>query len=164
MSQEAASTSPTGLARLSALVGTWTGATRTRFTPDDAWEECPVSARFRWVAADRFLLHEYDGRFQGEPAAGAVFYGYDEDKKTYSALWVDSFHSGPAGMMSYGAETEDAVLSVSTTYGPPDAPWGWHTVIRLESPDELVIQSLNEPAGEKAYVAIESRLRRAGSD
>lgn len=161
MSQETTSTSPTGLGRLAALVGTWTGTTRTRFTPDDAWEDCPVSAQFRWVAAGRFLLHEYDGRFQGEPAAGAVFYGYDEDKRTYSALWVDSFHSGPAGMMSYGAETEDAVLSVSTTYGPAEAPWGWHTVIRMEGPDEVVIQSLNEPAGEKAYVAIETRLRRA---
>jgi hypothetical protein len=161
MSQETTTPSSTGLARLAPLVGAWTGTTRSRFKPDDAWDECPVNASFRWVAAKRFLLHEYDGVFKGEPAEGAAFYGFDEENRAYTALWVDSFHTGPDGMTSAGAETADALLAVKATYGPADAPWGWYTEIRQEGPDEIVVQALNAPAGRERYVAIETRLRRA---
>ena len=63
-------------------------------------------------------------------------------------------------MLSKGQAEPGELLNVLTTYGPPDAPWGWRTVITVVGPDAISIQAYNIPHGREAYVAIETKLQR----
>lgn len=148
--------------RFAPLIGEWTGTTRTRFMPTDEFEACPVTATMRWVANGTFVLYEYDGTFNGEPAHGAAFFGFDADSGTGSIAWVDSFHSSTAPMLSTGRATPEALLEVTGHYGEPAEPWGWRTVVRMDGPDALTILAYNMPPETVCppYVAIETTLER----
>ncbi len=148
---------------LARLIGEWVGTTSTRFMPTDAFETCEVKASMRWVANGTFVLHEYDGRFNGEEAQGAAFYGIDPESGEGSAAWVDSFHSSAAPMLSKGQAAPGEILNVTTTYGDPAEPWGWQTVITEQGPDAIMIEAYNIPFGRERYVAIETKLRRASA-
>jgi hypothetical protein len=146
---------------LACLIGEWTGATRTRFRPTDAFEPCEVKACMRWVANGTFVLYEYDGTFNGQAAHGAAFFGIDPESGEGSAAWVDSFHSSGAPMLSKGQAAPGELLNVATTYGDPAEPWEWQTVITVDGPDAISILAYNIPHGRERYVAIETKLQRA---
>ena len=150
-------------ARLNALVGTWTGTTRSRFEAEDEFTACPTTHRLRWIANRHFVLHEYDGMFGEEVAEGAVFYGYAEKEGVYTAAWVDSFHTGTAMMPAEGLGVDEAVLDLTSWYsaGEPGEEWGWRTVVTCPTPDRLEIRMFNLPPDSDPYLVVESLLMRA---
>ena len=148
---------------LAGLIGDWVGTTGTRFMPTDAFETHDVKATMRWVANGTFVLYEYDGAFNGAPAHGAAFFGIDPESGEGSSAWVDGFHASAAPMLSKGQAAAGELLHVSTTYGDPAEPWGWHTVVTTQGPDAITIQAYNQPHGRERYVAIETKLRRVGA-
>ena len=131
--------------------------------PTDAFEPCEVKATMRWVANGTFVLYEYDGRFNGQEAQGAAFFGIDPDSGEGSAAWIDSFHASAAPMLSKGLAEPGELLNVATTYGDPAEPWGWQTVISEQGPDAITILAYNIPYGRERYVAIETKLQRVGA-
>jgi hypothetical protein len=151
---------------LARLIGEWTGTTGTRFFSKDDFERCEVKARMRWVANGTSVLYEYDGTFNGQPAEGAAFFGFDPESGEGSAAWVDSFHASGAPMLSKGHAAPGELLNVTATYGDPAEPWRWQTVITEQGPDAITIQAYNIiPRGTdvERYVAIETTLRRVGA-
>lgn len=145
---------------LALLIGDWVGTAHSRFRPTDAFEECPVNAKARWVANGTFVLYENDGTFKGAPAHGAAFFGFNPETREGTAAWVDSFHSSEAPMLSKGQAAPGELLNVTTSYGDPAEPWHWQTVITEEGPDAIAIRAYNIPAGHERYVAVETKLRR----
>jgi hypothetical protein len=88
----------------------------------------------------RFLLHEYEGSFQGKPLSGMAFIAYHLDLERYGVAWLDRFHTGTALMFSTGASPGGPGLSVPGSYrAPTGPPWGWRTELHQPQPDQLVI-------------------------
>ena len=145
--------------RLAALVGSWQGTSRTRFEPDAPIKEARTSATIRAVADGYFFLHEYESSLDGETFSGVVLYGFDQKRGKVTATWGDSYHTGPAMMISEGDADPDAIVKVQGFYDFKGQTWGWRTVVRLDG-DELVCEAFNIPPGGEPYLAIETRLRR----
>lgn len=137
---------------LGQLVGTWQGTTRVWFDPDTVADEAPVRGTIRSVLGGRFVLHEYETTFMGEPQHGLAIYGWHIDRNGYEAAWIDSAHTGTQLMYCEGASGAER-LAVLGHYGGHDdgAPWGWRTELVLDADDRLVITAFNiTPQGEES--------------
>lgn len=149
-------------AKLSVLIGSWKGTTKTWFEPGVVADESEITGIFRPVLGGRFVMHEYRGSLNGKRFEGIAIYGYDIPNDTFQCTWMDSFHMGTGIMLSNGKATENG-SSVLGSYGGPGipVPWGWRTVTELIHPDALVITAYNiSPEGQedKATETVYTRL------
>ena len=139
--------------QLSKLVGEWKGTAKTWFDPNKLEDESPVSGTMKLMLDGKFILHEYQGSFGGEPLTGMAIYGYHLELEKFQCAWIDSFHNGTAIMFSEGNKGEkDISVLGSYTYVTPEAEqhWGWRTNIELISDDEIVITAYNiSPEGQE---------------
>ncbi len=140
---------------LSQLVGEWEGATKVWFDEGSQAQESPIMGTMRLILDGRFILHEYQGSFDGKPLQGAAIYGYSSGKKQFECAWVDSFHNGDSIMFSVGKDT-GKVFSVLGNYltdcgdGRGEERWGWQTEIRIINKFKIVIRMDNiSPDGKK---------------
>jgi hypothetical protein len=155
MSEKFAASKTTGAHfQLSKLVGEWKGTARTWFDPNKLEDESPVSGTMKLILDGRFILHEYQGSFGGEPIAGMAIYGYHLELGKFQCAWIDSFHNGTAIMFSEGKKGgNDISVLGSYAYVTPEIEqhWGWRTNIECRSDDEIVITAYNiTPEGQES--------------
>ncbi len=151
--------------QLQKLLGEWEGVTRTWFEPDKLGDESPWRGRIRPALGGRFVVHEYEGSFQGKPLSGMALLGYHLDAERYEMAWIDTFHSGTAIMFSTGANTGRGYDVRGSYLAPEGPPWGWRTEVHSPEPDQLVITHYNIPPegmGPEAR-AVETVYRRRAS-
>ncbi|MEL1265343.1 DUF1579 domain-containing protein [Pseudoxanthomonas putridarboris] len=148
--------------QLARMAGEWEGRFRLWFTPDELACEAAQRGTLRSVLGGRFLLHEYESRFNDEPIEGIALYGFHLDDNEWQAAWAESFGTGTQ-LMSCVGPGDDPRLDVLGSYGDGQGGprWGWRT--RLEQPDDdtLVITMSNiTPQGEE-MLAVETRYTRS---
>jgi len=150
-------------ALLGALVGDWAGTTRTWFRPGELADESSTSGTVRAILGGRFVVQEYRGSIDGEELEGQATIGFDVARNRFVCVWVDSFHTGTAVMLSEGAPGVTDEISVLGHYDAAEGPpWGWRTSLGQSSPDALVVEQFNVPPGGEEYLAVETRYRRVG--
>lgn len=147
--------------RLAGMAGAWEGTTTVWFAPGDPVDSSPQSGRIRLVGGGRWLLHEYEGPFEGKPQEGVAIYAVHLDAQACEIAWVDSFHTGTS-ILSSTAPIKGERFGALSSYADPQGgpPWGWRTQIDQPGDDELVITMTNiTPQGEESK-AVETRYRR----
>ena len=148
---------------LAALVGEWTGSTKTWFEPEKLADEAPMRGTIRLVLDGRFAVYEYEGTLSGTPQLGIAMIGYHIDAGEYTAAWADSCHMGTDIMLCTGPRTERGCAVLGHYDAPEGPPWGWRTEIDAVDADNLVITVYNiMPNGEEAK-AVETRYERASA-
>lgn len=146
-------------AQLAQMAGNWQGTTRTWFGPDQLANESEITASIRPVLNGRFLLHEYECRFDGKPEQGVALYGFHIDEAQWEAAWVDDFHTGSAILFSQGVG--DAFNAGGSYFAGAGEPrWGWRTEITQSDKDRLLITMYNRPPGGTEVKAVEFDYRR----
>ncbi|AKT43488.1 DUF1579 domain-containing protein [Chondromyces crocatus] len=148
--------------RLALMVGEWEGTTRVWFQPDEVADESPCRGTIRSALGGRFVVHEYEGAFQGKPLSGIAIHGAHLDEARYETAWVDSMHNGTAIMFSVGeAGSTSGDFRVLGSYGDGQGNrYGWRTEITVDGPDRLVITHFNVlPDGTEAK-GMETDYRR----
>lgn len=129
---------------LPALVGEWSGTSRTWFEPDKLADESPVRGRFFPVLNGAFVRHEYEGAMQGEPRRGEETLIYNAARLRFEAAWMDDFHMGGGVLFSTGPATARGCSVLGHYAMDPTSPeWGWRTVYELLDADRLTITAYN---------------------
>ncbi len=87
---------------LSSFEGNWEGTTKVWFEPDVVVDESPCKGSIKPTVNANFLLHEYEGSFQGKPLKGLAIYSSDPKTGEYQAAWIDGFHMSAGILFSVG--------------------------------------------------------------
>jgi hypothetical protein len=109
--------------KLEMMAGTWTTKVKMWMDPAAAPQESEGVSENRMVLGGRWLEQRYEGTFMGGPFSGVGFTGYDNFKKAYVGLWMDT--ASTSTMMTTG--TADAAGKTLTFTGSMDDPMSGQT-------------------------------------
>ena len=150
--------------RLMRMAGEWEGTFKLWFAADRLACESAQRGSIRSILGGRFLLHEYESSFDGEPISGVAIYGCHLDDRAYESAWVESFGTGTSIMFSTGP-ADDPRYAVLGSYGDGQGGprWGWRTALEQPDTDTLVITMTNLTPDGEAVKAVETRYDRTAS-
>jgi hypothetical protein len=87
--------------KLEAMVGTWDTTVKMWMDPSAPPTETKGVSVNAMVLGGRWLEQRYEGEMMGSPFHGVGYTGYDNYKKQYVGLWMDT--ASTAAMMTTGA-------------------------------------------------------------
>ena len=127
--------------KLEPFVGSFTTKVKLWMAPGAPPEESEGTSEGKWALGNRYVEQRYEGTFQKQPFSGIGFTGYDNYKKKYVGVWMDSM--GTAMMIMTGSC--DASGKVFTCEGEmPDCMTGkvvkMKTIHKIESPTKHVFE------------------------
>ena len=79
---------------LEVFAGNWDVASKWWMAPEAPPMESKGASSKSWVMGGRFLKEDFSGDMMGTPFTGNGLSGYDNIKKKYNSLWVDSSSTG----------------------------------------------------------------------
>lgn len=80
--------------KLDAFAGSWTAKIRSWMAPGADPMTMDGTAETRWVMGGRYLEERFKGSFMGAPFDGLGYTGYDNVRKQYWSMWMDSMSTG----------------------------------------------------------------------
>ena len=79
---------------LTSLAGSWTTQTKEWMEPGKPPTETTGTAEMKSLLGGRFLQQEFRGQMMGAPFNGIGIDGYDNLRKKYVTVWMDTFGTG----------------------------------------------------------------------
>jgi hypothetical protein len=125
--------------RLKAFVGNWAVDAKM----DDGtgkMVDTKGTASFAMVLGDRYLRHEFQGTFDGQPFVGRGIIGFDNATKKWISSWIDSMSTGMA--VGEGQETEQGkAWRFKDTFNGPSGPMTMRNELTVVNANELTLVS-----------------------
>jgi hypothetical protein len=89
------------------MVGKWTYTSQWWEKSDGEPQKSKGTSTLKLILGGKFLQHEVKGKSMGMPFEGLGITGYDNIKKSYDTIWLDSMGTGVMhGIGSYDASTQ----------------------------------------------------------
>ena len=120
-------------AELALMAGEYDVACKYRMAPNADWTDATATSRISMVLGGRYMVERFEGSFEGMPFNGLLFLGYDNTRKEYVSVWMDSMSTRP--MVASGTEDENGVTTmIGRIYDPisPDGRVAKHVSIPME--------------------------------
>jgi hypothetical protein len=141
---------------LEALVGNWKAKVKFWMDPSKAPQESDGVCERKWILGKRFLLEKYKGKAMNMEFEGLGLAGYDNSKKKYTSVWLDSMST--AIWTSEGTYDADKKTFTYTSEGK-DPYTGQvmksRDVIRIVSANKQVVQMFKQPPKGKEFQVLE---------
>jgi hypothetical protein len=104
-----------GHKKLDVLVGTWNAKSTMWMDPDPSKKPMVSEgvSEHKWVLGGRFLEQRFEGKFMDMPFSGLGYTGYDNYKKKYLGIWMDT--AGTTMMYSTGTFNPSGKVLRSTS-------------------------------------------------
>ena len=152
----------TFLENLAACAGRWQGTNRLHDPNTQQPEDTPSTLTVTPILDGRFVRLDYTWAWQGQPQAGAMIIGHENEANLDTAYWVDSWHNSDKGMLCRGAGGDGTTITVAGTFAAPPGPdWGWDIVLTPRAGESLeMIMHVYTPEGEQGP-AVEARYTPA---
>lgn len=152
----------TAIERLLTCEGQWRGTNRLQVSEADPPDDSPSTAIVTPVLNGRFVRIDQTWAWREKPQAGSFLIGFQEESRTVTTHWIDSWHMGAKVMACQGLARPDGVLDLRGTYAAPPGPdWGWRIMINAATAGRLEITMFNvEPDGTEQF-AVRATYSRA---
>ena len=112
--------------QLESLAGTWTTQTKEWMEPGKPPTEAAGSADMKMLLGGRFLQQDFTGEMMGQPYTGMGITGYDNLRKKYVSIWLDTMSTGSFMMEGTGSADGKTI----TLKGQHAEPGGGHMTHR----------------------------------
>ena len=112
--------------QLESLAGTWTTQTKEWMEPGKPPTEAAGSADMKMLLGGRFLQQDFTGEMMGQPYTGMGITGYDNLRKKYVSIWLDTMSTGSFVMEGTGSADGKTI----TLKGQHAEPGGGHMTHR----------------------------------
>ena len=120
--------------RLKKLVGQWNAEMEA------GGQKSPCTATYKSICGGMWLSSEFEGDFGGFKFQGHGLDGYDQHKKKYVGIWVQSMESAPMTMEGdYDAETKTLTMR-GESRGPDGKPQKFKTTTETKDDDHFTFK------------------------
>lgn len=152
-----------GHQKLDMLVGIWHAKNTMWMEPGKPPVVSEGTSDHKWVLGGRFLEQRFEGTFMNMPFSGIGYTGYDNYKKKYVAVWMDT--AGTSMMNSIGSFDPSGKVLTSTAK-MDDFTTGKAMTVREKvtclSKDEFLMEMFGPGPDGKEYRMMEIRYTRSG--
>lgn len=136
--------------QLKAMTGTWSAAVKMWMDPKAPPQESVGTANAKMILNDRYQLQEWSGTMMGEPFSGWNITGFDNGRKKWVMLWIDSMGTG----FYVGEGTADKTGKVITYQAEGTDPMTGKAskarhVMRFESDTRVVTEMFERKGGKE---------------
>lgn len=104
--------------QFAALAGSWTTQTKEWMEPGKPPTESSGTAELKMLLDGRFLYQEFNGQMMGQPFNGIGIDGYDNLRKKYVTVWMDSMGTG-FFMMEGTASLDGKTITLKGSHPEP---------------------------------------------
>jgi hypothetical protein len=108
------------------LAGSWTTTTKEWMEPGKPPTESTGTADMKMLLDGRFLQQDFTGQMMGQPYTGMGITGYDNLRKKYVTIWLDTMSTGSFMMEGTGSADGKTI----TLKGQHAEPGGGHMTHR----------------------------------
>jgi hypothetical protein len=149
--------------KLDLLVGTWHAKNTMWMEPGKPPMVSEGTSEHTWVLGGRFLEQRVEGSFMNMPFSGLGYTGYDNYKKKYVSVWMDT--AGTSMLNTAGSFSASGKVLTSTGK-MDDFTTGKTVTIRekmtVVSKDEVLFEMWGPGQDGKEYRMMEIRYTRTG--
>ena len=100
------------------LAGSWTTTTKEWMEPGKPPTESTGSADMKMLLDGRFLYQEFNSQMMGQPFSGIGIDAYDNLRKRYVTVWLDTMGTG-IFLMEGTASTDGKTITLKGQHGEP---------------------------------------------
>jgi hypothetical protein len=142
---------------LKMMAGKWDVKSKMWFGPGTEPTESKGSAECRLIMGGRYIEQKYEGSMMGQPFKGLSFEGYDNIKKKYVSIWMDSMSTG----IFYAEGTMDESGKSTTYIGKADDPFTGEkdkemkSVSRVINDDKVVFEMYEKDPSGNEFMSME---------
>jgi len=110
------------------LAGSWTTTTKEWMEPGKPPTESTGTAEMKMLLGGRFLQQEFTSEMMGQPYTGMGITGYDNLRKKYVSIWLDTMGTGPFMMEGTGS-ADGKTITLKGQHGEPGGGHMTHRAI-----------------------------------
>ena len=110
------------------LAGSWTTTTKEWMEPGKPPTESAGTTELKMLLDGRFLYQEYNSQMMGQPYSGIGIEAYDNLRKKYVSMWIDSMGTG-IFMMEGTASTDGKTITYRGQHAEPGGGQMTHRAI-----------------------------------
>ncbi|RJQ87923.1 MAG: DUF1579 domain-containing protein [Desulfobacteraceae bacterium] len=115
---------------LESMEGSWTAKTTTWMEPGQPPVESASTSENQMILGGRYLHQEFSGDMMGTPFKGIGINGYDNFKKKFVSIWMDSMSTG---IFYFEGEGQGKTITqVCHAEDPVKGPVTWRSITRIE--------------------------------
>ena len=114
--------------QFASLAGSWTTTTKSWMEPGKPPMESTGSAEMKMLLDGRFLYQEFTGEMMGQPFSGVGIDAYDNLRKRYVTVWLDTMSTG-VFTMEGTASADGKTITLKGQHGEPGGGHMTHRAI-----------------------------------
>ncbi|MDH4154366.1 MAG: DUF1579 domain-containing protein [Nitrospira sp.] len=142
------------------LAGSWTTATKEWMEPGKPPMESTGTAESRMLLDGRFLHQEFHGQMMGQPFTGMSIDAYDNIRKKYVTIWVDTRGTGVFIMEGTGS-ADGKTITLRGSHAEPGGGTMTHRAIwKILDANHQLVEMYGAHHGQKEMKMMEITYTR----